>query len=361
MRLRRVRVRSEDNVFQHIEVLKRNRTKRHRFREFLVEGVKAIDRARAAGWTFTTLAYDADRRLSSWAQDTLAALPGATRAALSAPLMAKLSDKEAPSELLAVVAMPPDALDRIRPGSAALVVVFDRPTSPGNLGSIIRSCDALGADGLIVTGHGADVYDPQTVRASLGSLFALPVVWAPSHQEVAQWLDGWGGRVSAGGSGTVTTAGRPHIVGASGDGAAVLDAVDLTRPTVLVAGNETRGLSAGYRDLCDTLVRIPMSGAADSLNVACAASILLYEVDRQRRATRPGRVVERDSGLRPRRAAPPPHPDNRRTAPAGLALRRATQRRAGAATRLYCAVPLPAWSSSHRITPRRSRRATQCR
>ena len=272
-----IRVRTEDNVFQRLEVLKRNRNKRHRFGEFVLEGVRGINAARAHGWGILALAYAADRRLSAWAQMVLTEQKTATHLELSPHLMEELSDREDSSELIAIVGIPDDNPDRIalgRAGAQALVVIFDRPVSPGNLGSIIRSCDALGADGLIVTGHGADVYDPATVRASAGSLFALPTIRLASHNEAGAWVD----RVELDLGGT-----RPQIVGASGDGDFTIEEIDLTGATVLVTGNETKGLSAGYRAVCDTLVRIPMAGAADSLNVACAASIVLYEAARQRR------------------------------------------------------------------------------
>jgi TrmH family RNA methyltransferase len=168
-----------------------------------------------------------------------------------------------------------------------LVAVFDRPSSPGNLGSIIRSCHALGADGLIVTGPGTDVYNPLTVRASMGSLFALPVVRVASHREVGRWVgDTAAARAREGRGYGRHRPQRIQIVGTSGEAGLPVDAIDLTLPTVLVFGNEAEGLTSGYRDLCDFLVRIPMYGEADSINVACAAAILLYEVDRQRRPRR---------------------------------------------------------------------------
>ncbi|HET7768356.1 MAG TPA: TrmH family RNA methyltransferase, partial [Chloroflexota bacterium] len=170
-------------------MLKRNRTKRHRFGEALVEGVRPITRAIEHGWEAISFAYDAERPLSGWALQILHATPHAERIELAPALMARLSEKEDPSELLLVVRQAPDDLARIRlgrTGGAPLVCIFDRPVSPGNLGTVIRTCDALGADGLIVTGHGCDVYDPQTIRASQGSLFALPVVHAPGPDEVRQ-------------------------------------------------------------------------------------------------------------------------------------------------------------------------------
>jgi TrmH family RNA methyltransferase len=190
-------------------------------------------------------------------------------------LLSKLSNKDESSELLGVVAMPPDDLARISLDPDLLVVVFDRPASPGNLGAIIRSCDALGASGLVITGHAVDLYDPETVSASVGSLFALPVVRTPSARDLEPWFTQIQEQV-----------GPFQIVGSSAKVERDLGEHDWTGPTVLVIGNETKGISAYYRGRCDMLVQIPMTGAATSLNVACAASILLYEVGRQRRVAR---------------------------------------------------------------------------
>ena len=106
--------------------------------------------------------------MSAWARETLTDVP-AEKVAVSGELMRELGGKaDTVPELLAVVAMPEDTLERIPAGPSMLVVVFDRPTSPGNIGTLVRSADAFGADGVIVTGHAADVYDPKAVRASTG-------------------------------------------------------------------------------------------------------------------------------------------------------------------------------------------------
>ncbi|MDQ3855687.1 MAG: RNA methyltransferase [Chloroflexota bacterium] len=273
MQRRVIRVRSENQAFQHAETLKRNRTKRQRHREFFLEGVRPIDQALKAGWQVSSFLYSRDRRLSGWAEDVLASSQARTYYELSWPLMEKLSGKEESSELIALVAMPDDDLARIPMRPDLLVVVFDRPTSPGNLGTLIRSSDALGAHGLIITGHAADVYAPEAISATTGSLFSLPVVRLASHGDLVPWLEGIGERL-----------GKVQLVGT--DEAATVDVAshDYTGPTVLAVGNEKWGLSSAYRELCDLLVRIPMSGAASSMNVSCAASIVLYEVGRQRRA-----------------------------------------------------------------------------
>jgi TrmH family RNA methyltransferase len=263
--------------FQQWQALLSNRTKRQREGAFLVQGVRPITMALNSDLPIRELLYNADVRLSGWARTTLAAV-GAPRFALAADLVAELGGREeATPELLAVVALPDDDLARITVGQNLLAVVFDRPTSPGNIGTLIRSADAFGATGVVVTGHAADVYDPQCVRASTGSLFAVPTVRMPSHRPVLDWVE------------AQRNGGEPvRLVGTDEHGDLDVAEYDFTAPTVMVIGNETSGLSTAWRDGCDHLLRIPMAGTASSLNAATAASIVLYECSRQRRTPRAG-------------------------------------------------------------------------
>ena len=114
-----------DDVFRHVEFLKTSRTNRRRFGEFFVEGVKSIDQARRHRWPIRSLVYVGGRPLSSWAGGTLAATPGAQHVEVRPALMERLSDKHHPSDLVAVVAIPPDEPARIRPRPNTLVAVFD--------------------------------------------------------------------------------------------------------------------------------------------------------------------------------------------------------------------------------------------
>ncbi|BCJ61954.1 TrmH family RNA methyltransferase [Micromonospora endophytica] len=269
-----LRVSGRNARFQQWEALLHNRNKRQRRGEFLVQGVRPIAMAVEHGWQIRELLYDSSAQLSSWAREVLDTVR-AEKVAVSRDLMHELGGKaESVPELLAVVALPADDLSRIPVGPTMHTVVFDRPTSPGNIGTLVRSADAFGASGVIVTGHAADVYDPKAVRASTGSLFALPVVRVPAHQAVLSWV----ADVRADGIGM-------SIVGTDEHGARDVAEYDFTRPTLTLIGNETTGLSSGWRAACDQLVRIPMSGAASSLNAATAATVVLYESARQRSAT----------------------------------------------------------------------------
>jgi 23S rRNA (uridine2479-2'-O)-methyltransferase len=266
-----MRVTSRGARFQEWAALLGNRSKRQRRGEFIVQGVRPITLAVDHGWPVREMLYNADAALSRWARETRDRA-GAAAVAVSAELMAELGGKDdGVPELLAVIALPGDELSRIPAGPGLLAVVFDRPASPGNIGTLIRSADAFGASGVIVTGHAADVYDPRSVRASTGSLFALPVIRAESHRPVLDWVAAQRGA----GAGLA-------VMGADERGTRDAADADLTGPTLLVIGNEATGLTAGWRDACDELVSIPMLGAASSLNAATAASVLLYESARQR-------------------------------------------------------------------------------
>jgi 23S rRNA (uridine2479-2'-O)-methyltransferase len=266
-----LRITSRNARFQQWQALLTSRAKRQQLGEFLVQGVRPISVAAEAGWRFRALIYDADRLLSGWAQAMLRSAD-TVRVAMSADLVAELGEKDADRpELLAVVEMPPDDMARIEVGRDFLGLVLDRPGRPGNLGSIVRSADAFGAAGVVITGHAADPYDPRSVRASTGSLFTRPVVRLDSPRELTAWLA------------AQRTRGYPiALVGADEGGHHDVFDIDLTVPALLVMGNETAGLSAAWREQCDYLVRIPMTGSASSLNVANAATVVLYEAARQR-------------------------------------------------------------------------------
>jgi tRNA G18 (ribose-2'-O)-methylase SpoU len=271
MTAKTIQIYSRDNHFQRLEVLKRNREKRSKYRQFIVEGVRPINQALAHGWAPNQIVFSSKSKLSSWAEDILGTNQNSTQIACDKELFSELSDKDEPSELLMIFDFADDNLERIETHSKMLIVVFDRPGSPGNLGSSIRSCDALGADGIIITGHAVDVYDPLVVRASRGSFFSKPIVRLASDKEFFSWIDDLK-KIYA----------ELRVVGATEDGQESLERFHFDREVVLVMGNETVGLSRSYLDKCDSTVKIPMVGTASSLNVSCACSIVLYEIARQK-------------------------------------------------------------------------------
>lgn len=261
----------EDNYFQHFEVLKRNRNKRYKCKEFFVEGVRNVNEAIRNEWEISSFIYCGEKRLSDWATNILNTVKADGVYELTQELMDKLSDKEDTSELLAICKMKDDTLKRIKLDENPLIVVFDRPSNRGNLGTLIRSLEAFSSTGLIMTGHAVDLYDPETIASSVGAFFSLPTVRLPSHKEVQEWVQKLRGRYR-----------DLQVVGTSARAECYINKCDFARPTVLLIGNETIGLSDNYKEMCDSMVKIPIDGVVSSLNVSCAASIVLYEVKRQR-------------------------------------------------------------------------------
>lgn len=259
--------------FQQWESFLGNRTKRTRAGRFLIQGVRPLNVALDQDWPIEALLHRmGGPSLSDWARG-LIERGGVEHIGVGAELMAELGEKDGTApELIAVAHTRHPRLRDLRLGERPLVVVFDRPSSPGNLGTLIRTANAFGADAVVVVGHGADPYDPQSVRASTGSLFALPIITVSSVDEVLAFRD------SLAENGTALT-----VVGTDEDGSVVIDDHDFTTGTLLVVGNETRGMSAAWRQACDAVVNIPIGGAASSLGAPSAGAVGLYEIARQRR------------------------------------------------------------------------------
>jgi TrmH family RNA methyltransferase len=269
-----IRIRSANADFQRLEVLRSNRNKRHRCGEFLVEGVRNLNEATKNGWKFTALIYAEGVPLSDWAKSFIKSHGDADSLVLSPELMRSLSGKTDTSELMATIHMRTTAPSEIKLSERPLLMLFDRPSNRGNLGSVLRSCDGFGADGLIVTGHSVDLYDPEVVTASMGSFFNVPFARVDEAAALDAMIADMRAKYDC-----------FTVVGTTAHNAVVLDEVDFTAPTLLILGNETEGMSRHCYDMCDTLATIPMapSSCASSFNAACAATVMLYECARQRR------------------------------------------------------------------------------
>ncbi|WP_156253808.1 TrmH family RNA methyltransferase [Pseudactinotalea terrae] len=276
-RAERVQVVTTRNAtFQHWQTLIGNRTKRNRAGEMIVQGVRPIGLTLQSELEVRAVLVTQRKTRSQWAADTVAQLAGTgvVQYLVAEELMLELGEKDEDApEVLLVVAIPDDDLARISTPQDALLVALDRPASPGNIGSIIRTLDALGGHGVLVTGHAADPYDPKALRASTGSTIMTPTVRLPTVKPILSWVDD----VRARGVDL-------QVVGTDETGTHDVWDVDLVRPTIVVTGNEHSGMSAAWRDACDVLARIPMAGHASSLNAANATAVVLYEAVRQRAA-----------------------------------------------------------------------------
>lgn len=204
---------------------------------------------------------------------------GADLLECTAPVFAKLSYRDRPDGLLAVAPQRPRLLGDLQIPPNALLLVGEAIEKPGNLGTILRSADAAGVHAVLVCDRCTDIFNPNVVRASIGTLFSVPVV-ETSTPEALAWLARHGVRIFA------------AMPGAD----CVYDQVDMTGPTAIVVGTEQYGLSDAWAAAADVRVRIPMLGQADSLNVASATTILLYEALRQRGFRTAGPAVSPVSG-----------------------------------------------------------------
>ena len=257
-------LRSANDEYQLLRALLTNRTKRHRQRRFLVQGVRSINLALSTGWPMSALLVSESAR-SRWATDIAERANARELIKMPQPLIDELSQREDGAEVVGVAELKDQPLSILSGARDGVVVVAEAIQSPGNLGMIIRTADALGAAAVVVTGHAADPYDPVAVRASTGALFSVPVVEAKSVAEVL-----------------ALTAGV-RVVGLHPTGEPI-DAVELSGGLVLIAGTESTGLSRKAMDQCDALAAIPMSGTTGSLNVGSAVAIALAEVGRRRRS-----------------------------------------------------------------------------
>lgn len=245
----------------------RSRRERDRTGAFLVEGYRELQRAVAAGIEITE-AYHCP---GLWLGENEQALLEACRAAgaeiveVSEAPFRKASYRDRPEGLLGVARQFPTGLDRLDPGARPLLLVAESIEKPGNLGTMLRTAEAAGADAVIVCDPATDPFNPNVVRASLGTLFRVPLAVAPTDHTIA-WL-----REQRVASFAATPAGAvPHYE------------ADLTGPAALVVGSEQYGLTDAWLHGADRRVVIPMPGSVDSLNAAMSAGILLFEAVRQR-------------------------------------------------------------------------------
>ena len=263
-----------------VKYLRSLRLRKYRQREnrFLVEGIRIVEEALDRDAPLETLVYAPDLLVSERAQALVERVEPGQRLALAGDVFASLSDRDQPQGIAAVIRVEEPSLTDLPLTDDLLIVVAHQLRDPGNLGSIIRTADSAGATGIVIVEPSVDLYDPQAVRATMGSLFALPIVRLADDGPLAPWYS------------QVRDSGLPLLVVAtSARGPQLYFEVGYQRPIVLLLGSERRGLPEPVRQEADVVVRLPMSGTSTSLNVSGAAAALIYEVVRQRMtATEPG-------------------------------------------------------------------------
>lgn len=231
---------------------------------FLVEGIHPVGEAIAAGWHLETLVYAKDLLTSNYANHLLDEQTHrrVRCVALNSHLFASIAGKDNPQGILAILHQRHVTLENVTSERFAFGVAVVSPQDPGNVGTILRTLEAVDADGLFLLDGGVDLFHPTLVRASMGALFWKPVVQV-SFIEFVQWRQKNGF----------------HLVGSSAHAATDYREFHWgKRPVILLLGNEQKGLSSDQIAACDDVVSMPMKGRVSSLNLAVAAGILLYRI-----------------------------------------------------------------------------------
>ena len=236
---------------------------------FLVEGIHHVGEVIAAGWDVDSVLYAPELLTSEYARNLIARISPPPQP-VSAQAMESLADKENPQGIIAIVQQRRMALSSLReasprnksPGYCAALV---SPQDPGNVGTILRTLDAVGADALFLLDGGVELFHPTVIRSSMGTIFWKPIIEA-SFDEFVAWA----------------RSGRYQLIGTSAHGDVEFQTFVPDSPWVLVLGNEQKGLSAGQIKSCDVTVSLPMKGRVSSLNLAVVAGVLLYQFTQTR-------------------------------------------------------------------------------
>ncbi|EJF74587.1 RNA methyltransferase [Bartonella alsatica] len=242
--------------------------KKNRNREglFIAEGLKLVIDAFNLGWTIQTLIFSKSKIGNAAIEKTAArtVANGGFVIKASQKVLESITRRDNPQTIIGIFKQKWQPIEMIKGQVEDVYVALDRVRDPGNLGTIIRTVDAVGAKGVILIGETTDPFSPETVRATMGSIFSVPL-YCIDENAFLSWSKSFKGM----------------IVGTHLKGNVDYRKVDFKNgPIILLMGNEQQGLSDILANRCDRLVRIPQSGRADSLNLAVATAIMLYEIRR---------------------------------------------------------------------------------
>ena len=235
---------------------------------FLIKGLRIVGEAVQIKAPVQYLVIAPDLLTSQFGSDIIksAVIQKIDVIEVSAEIFQKFAQKDGPQGIAAVVQQTWAALDQLIVKPDDLWVVLDEIADPGNLGTILRTADAVGACGIILTGHATDPYDPTAVKASMGAVFTMHLVQS-TWDLVNRWRD----------------QNQVKLVGTSDSAEKDYQNVKYSRPLALLMGSERHGLAPEIQAACDLMVHIPMAGRSDSLNLAVATGIMLYEIFNQSR------------------------------------------------------------------------------
>ena len=232
----------------------------------LLDGAHLVGEAVAAGLALECVAVDPDRVAAADLDALARAVPADKLVRVSRSVLEAMSPVRTPTGIVALAARPRQPSGDFLQAATALLVGAVDIQDPGNLGAIIRAAEAGGASGVLTTPGGADPFGWKAVRGAMGSAFRLPVIRSSSADEMVDQARAAG----------------LQVVAAVGHGQTPMHAVDFTRPTLIVLGSEGQGLPPALVEAVDMRVSIPMTPSVESLNVAVAAALLVYEARRQR-------------------------------------------------------------------------------
>lgn len=241
--------------------------KKHRDKQqkYIIEGIHLVQEALRSGADVECVAFDVEQGIPGELSNMTDIGGEAQWIGVSAAVIAKCTDTKTPQPVFAVVRKQKAAIGELLARKNSLVIVLDGVQDPGNVGTIIRTADAAGADGVLVGRGSADIYNPKTIRSTMGSIFHLPVVEGDLLELLPQAKE----------SGV-------RIVSTSLQATSTCYGYDFTGPSWLLVGNEAKGVSPEAQRLVDDSLIIPMKGRAESLNVAMASTVMLFEAMRQR-------------------------------------------------------------------------------
>ena len=263
--MNRILISVENAEYQIIKSIKLNRVKRNKSHEIFIEGIECIKQAISANIELTRIIIKNMTGLSEWGKDVIRRNNNVKIIEMSNILYNKLTDKMNPSEMLITAKVKQNEISDIN-SKNPFILVFDRPSDYGNLGSIIRSANAFNVDGIFIIGHGIDIYESKVIRSSLGSIFFTKIVAVKSMEILLDYI-----RIQK-------EKNNMEIVGTDSNGTVSLKDCKINKPVMVIIGNEAKGMSIGLKEICDKIIKIPIEGNINSLNVSCAASIIMWEI-----------------------------------------------------------------------------------